>query len=223
MYSQPCSKNHRRARAATTLLTCTLAFALSGCASYWQSNHRSWRSDEAKASDADSRSLHGSGAEAPQNGGSSPFITAANDPNSQFGRNMGVREFESDWTYTERPAVPTGFSPHQRMQRLSFAVGATGLDREANGALMQVRDQLKANTRWHLVVVGMTDKDEEQGLNPGTLSDARAQTVKSWLVQQGIDADRITTVGFGSRYAVGDQFQPTTKRSDRRVEVWAFM
>jgi outer membrane protein OmpA-like peptidoglycan-associated protein len=222
MHPQSCSRNHRRAR-ATTLLTCTLAFALSGCASYWQSNHRSWRSDEAEASDAESGSLHGSSAQAQQYGGSSPFVTAGNDPNSQFGRNMGVREFESDWTYTERPAVPNGFSAHQRMQRLSFAVGATNLDREAHGALMQVRDQLKANTRWHLLVVGMTDRDEEQGLNPGRLSDARAQTVKTWLVQQGIDADRITTAGFGSRYAVGDQFQPMTKRSDRRVEIWAFM
>ena len=88
---------------------------------------------------------------------------------------------------------------------------------------MQVRDHLKANTRWHLLVVGMADKEQESGMNADRLSEKRAQTVKNWLLQQGIDADRISTTAFGSRYATGDQFQPMTMRSDRRVEVWAFM
>jgi outer membrane protein OmpA-like peptidoglycan-associated protein len=109
------------------------------------------------------------------------------------------------------------------VQRLSFAVGSTSLDREAHGALMQVRDQLMANTRSHLLVVGMADKEPESGVNADRLSEKRAQTVKNWLVQQGIEADRISTSAFGSRYATGDQFQPMTMRSDRRVELWAFM
>lgn len=203
------------------ILTCALASSLSGCVSYWESNHRSWRMGDGGDPSSEPASL-GSSTEA-QSYEQSPFVTASDTPGSEFGRNMGVREYASDWTYAESPAVPHGFQTHHRVQRLSFAVGATTLDREAHGALMQVRDQLKANTRWHLLVIGMADKERESGMNPDRLSERRAQTVKDWLVRQGIDPERISSSAFGSRYAVGDQFQPMTMRSDRRVEVWAFM
>jgi outer membrane protein OmpA-like peptidoglycan-associated protein len=212
------ARNERR-RWVATILASAVAIALSGCASYWESNRGSWRSGDTDASEPRTlRSTEDAHIQPP-----STFVTASNNPDSEFGRNMGVREFQSDWTYGEAPAVPGGFQTHQRVQRLSFAVGSAALDREAHGALMQVRDQLKANTRWHLLVVGMADKEQESGMNADRLSEKRAQTVKNWLLQQGIDADRISTTAFGSRYATGDQFQPMTMRSDRRVEVWAFM
>jgi len=200
------------------IVAAAVAVSLSGCAGYWESNRGSWR-QAADASDSPSPRA----AEATQVQPASPFITAADTPESEFGRNMGVREFQSEWIYAEAPAVPGSFETHRRVQRLSFAVGSTSLDREAHGALMQVRDQLKANSRWHLLVVGMADKEQESGKDADRLSQQRAQTVKNWLIQQGIDPQRISTSAFGSRYAVGDQFQPMTMRSDRRVEIWAFM
>jgi outer membrane protein OmpA-like peptidoglycan-associated protein len=55
------------------------------------------------------------------------------------------------------------------------------------------------------------------------LSRARADAVKRHLVNHGIDETRVTTMGLGSRYAVGGRFEPATVASDRRVELWAFM
>lgn len=132
-------------------------------------------------------------------------------------------EFVSHWDYQDPPAVPPGYHSVRRMQRFSFASGSSALNLESNGALREIVDDLKANTRWHVLVVGFTDAMGEANANQFDLSMDRAKAARGYLVRNGIDESRISTMAVGSRYAEGDQYEPATTASDRRVEVWAFM
>lgn len=132
-------------------------------------------------------------------------------------------EVVTEWSYQESPAVPAGYQPTRRLQRFSFAPGSATLNREAQGALLEIVDDLKVNTRWHLLAAGFTDRDGEVSGNPLELSTTRTKAVRTFLVERGIDESRISTMALGSRYAEGDQYQPAATASDRRVEVWAFM
>jgi outer membrane protein OmpA-like peptidoglycan-associated protein len=126
------------------------------------------------------------------------------------------------WPYEEIPNVPGELEAFRRVQRLSFPAGSNQINDEGRGALLEALPALKTNTRWHLLVVGFTDRGTET-TRARELSLARAETVKDWLLANGIEADCVTFSGFGSRYAEGDEYKPDTTASDRRVEIWAFM
>jgi len=130
---------------------------------------------------------------------------------------------ERDWPYEEAAAIQSvGVRPHARVQRLSFRPGSASLDLEAQGALRESLHDFESNTRWKIVIVGATDRNEARA-NPMHLCEQRTDVVKRWLVGQGVDGSRISTMSVGSGYAEGDEFSPTTMESDRRVDVWAFM
>ncbi|PIS27571.1 MAG: hypothetical protein COT43_09835 [Candidatus Marinimicrobia bacterium CG08_land_8_20_14_0_20_45_22] len=49
------------------------------------------------------------------------------------------------------------------------------------------------------------------------LSIQRAQTVKAYLVSQGIEQDRLTTVGYGKNRPVGDNETEDGRAMNRRI------
>lgn len=51
------------------------------------------------------------------------------------------------------------------------------------------------------------------------LSQARADAVRNYLLQQGIPAERITSVGLGQDYPVASNQTPEGRRQNRRVEL----
>lgn len=131
-------------------------------------------------------------------------------------------EVVSEWFYSEAANVPQGHKVHKRVQRVTFPSGSSALNTEGRGALRQTVEILKTNPRWHILIAGLADNQGETG-NPMQLCDARAKSVRSFLVDQGIEETRISTMALGSKYAEGDKFQPVTVASDRRAELWAFM
>jgi outer membrane protein OmpA-like peptidoglycan-associated protein len=108
------------------------------------------------------------------------------------------------------------------MQRVTFPSGSSALNTEGRGALRQTVETLKTNPRWHILIVGLADNQGETG-SPMKICGARAKTVRSYLINQGIKETRISTMALGSKYAEGDKYQPLTVASDRRAELWAFM
>lgn len=127
-----------------------------------------------------------------------------------------------EWPYAEAPAVPKAIRVHKRLQRVTFPAGSSALNGEARGALRETATLLKENPRWHILVVGLTDNRGETQ-SPMKLCNARANSVKAFLVDLGVAERRLSTMALGSKYAKGDKFQPTTVARDRRVELWAFM
>jgi len=126
------------------------------------------------------------------------------------------------WTYSEAPAVPSGLEVHELLKTVTFPQGSSSLNQEAKGALIEAVRELKTNTRWHVLVAGFTDNRGETG-NAAALSRARAEAAKSYLVSQGIPAERISIQALGSKYAEGGEFEPQQVARDRAAQLWVFM
>src|SRR5262245_22632186 len=79
---------------------------------------------------------------------------------------------------------------------VAFKVSSEELDQNARGALDGVATWLKADNKRILFLEGFADTtgDSESNL---VLSAKRADAVKAYLVEQGIEASRVATVGRG--------------------------
>jgi outer membrane protein OmpA-like peptidoglycan-associated protein len=67
-------------------------------------------------------------------------------------------------------------------------------------------------------IEGHTDNIGGEGYNQG-LSQRRAESVKTYLVTQGVDTGRLTATGMGEGTPVGDNKTATGRQQNRRVEV----
>lgn len=65
---------------------------------------------------------------------------------------------------------------------------------------------------------GHTDSDGEESANQ-ILSQKRAESVKNYLISQGIDANRMVAKGFGESNPVADNSTPQGKAQNRRTEI----
>ncbi len=68
------------------------------------------------------------------------------------------------------------------------------------------------------MIQGHTDNTGGTELNQ-TLSENRARSVKSYLMQQGIVISRMYDMGMGENYPVQDNATAAGKQANRRVEV----
>lgn len=68
-------------------------------------------------------------------------------------------------------------------------------------------------------VEGFTDASGSDAYNMG-LSERRAQSVKDYLVSQGVPTDRLLTVGFGeTRPRVDNAYDPINRRVEMRIKL----
>jgi outer membrane protein OmpA-like peptidoglycan-associated protein len=89
----------------------------------------------------------------------------------------------------------------------------------AQTKLNDVADALtKQDTDSTMVVEGHTDS-VGTAANNQTLSQNRAESVRTYLVSRGIAADRITATGFGPTRSIADNASPEGRANNRRVEI----
>ena len=69
-----------------------------------------------------------------------------------------------------------------------------------------------------IIAVGHTDSDGSDAMNQ-KLSVARAESVKTYLVSKGIEANRVYTEGKGEKSPVADNKTKEGKAKNRRVEI----
>lgn len=70
----------------------------------------------------------------------------------------------------------------------------------------------------NVLVEGHTDNTGSDAIN-NPLSQRRAQAVADYTTQQGVDASRITTQGYGSSQPIADNTTEAGKQANRRVEI----
>jgi len=104
-----------------------------------------------------------------------------------------------------------------RFNNLNFAVGSADI----SGSTTEVDNLaavLKAYPSIKVQVAGYTDNTGDAGKNK-TLSEARATSVMKHLVNQGIDAGRISAKGFGDANPVADNGTKEGRAQNRRIEI----
>ncbi|HMB41983.1 MAG TPA: OmpA family protein [Balneolaceae bacterium] len=99
-----------------------------------------------------------------------------------------------------------------------FAFDSSTIRETAKPTLAKVVRALANNPEKTLTVTGHTDSVGTEEYNQG-LSERRAASVKRYLVQSGIDEDRITTYGRGETQPLVPNESPEARMMNRRVEL----
>jgi peptidoglycan-associated lipoprotein len=122
----------------------------------------------------------------------------------------------------EVPATPpedTTMVPDasQVTQPVYFAFDDYTLSGEAQSQLGQLADYLKANGSAIVQIEGHCDERGSIEYNLA-LGERRAQSVKNYLVQLGVDTGRLTTISYGEEKPAADGHDESTWSRNRRAE-----
>jgi outer membrane protein OmpA-like peptidoglycan-associated protein len=102
---------------------------------------------------------------------------------------------------------------------LHFANGKAELGPDATAAIQKVADGLKGyQGDYSLVVSGHTSSVGGKALNK-SLSKLRADAVASVLIDAGVPASRVSTVGVGPDRPIADNETKEGQAKNRRVEI----
>jgi OOP family OmpA-OmpF porin len=116
------------------------------------------------------------------------------------------------------PPPPEPPKPMLVLKGTNFAFNSAELKPDAIAALGKTLESLKENPDLRITVNGYTDSIGPEAYNQ-QLSERRANSVKRFLVSEGIAADRIETQGFGESNPVADNDTDAGRAENRRVEV----
>jgi outer membrane protein OmpA-like peptidoglycan-associated protein len=103
-------------------------------------------------------------------------------------------------------------------EQVKFKTDSAEILPESDGVLTEVRDTMRAHPEIRKVrVEGHTDATGDPGYNK-ELSQRRAESVSNWLVQHGIDRNRLHSVGMGQERPIDTNATEEGRRNNRRVE-----
>lgn len=103
-------------------------------------------------------------------------------------------------------------------ENILFETGSSTLMSAAAPELEQLGRWLAEHPEYHAEIRGHTD-DVGDAADNQRLSEARAGVVRDALVRRGIDAARLTALGFGESQPVADNATAEGRRKNRRTEV----
>ena len=112
---------------------------------------------------------------------------------------------------TERGSVVT-------FGNVLFDLDKADLKPAAHSEVRKLARFLEEHPERKVLIEGFTDSTGSDSYNL-QLSQARADSVRHALVQAGVDASRIQTVGLGKAHPVSDNNSPASRAMNRRVEV----
>jgi outer membrane protein OmpA-like peptidoglycan-associated protein len=101
---------------------------------------------------------------------------------------------------------------------IRFDLDSDRLRPDSDPTLNALLEALKGHPDWHIAIEGHTDSQGSDSYNLD-LSTRRAQAVKNWLAEHGIDAARLRTSGKGESEPAADNATPQGRALNRRVVV----
>ena len=144
--------------------------------------------------------------------------------------NGGHIEFKYDYSatpaYIRNVRIAKGAVPlYDRMMTdgkfitygITFDVGKSVIKPESMGEINRIVQLMNDNPELKFEVQGHTDNTGNAASNQ-TLSEARAKAIVDKLVELGISADRLTSVGKGQSSPIADNSTEEGKAKNRRVE-----
>ncbi len=99
-----------------------------------------------------------------------------------------------------------------------FNVDSATLDGDGRSTLDQVSGVLGEYPKTAVVVQGHTDDTGSEEHNQ-SLSERRATSVKGYLVNRGVDPDRLSAIGYGEGYPVTANDSESGRQQNRRVDI----
>ncbi|HUR40901.1 MAG TPA: OmpA family protein [Verrucomicrobiae bacterium] len=102
------------------------------------------------------------------------------------------------------------------LRGVNFATGSAKLLPAAHDTLRSVASAMKANPKVEVEVNGHTDSVGEEAKNQ-RLSERRAQSVKAFLISEGVEENRLSTEGYGEGQPADTNDTPEGRANNRRV------
>ena len=127
-----------------------------------------------------------------------------------------ARELEQELSELKAKKTDRGFV--LTLGDVLFATGKADLMPGAQRTIDQLAAFLNKYPNKNVSVEGHTDSVGSEAYNM-TLSQHRAESVRSAIMARGISPDRITAKGFGELYPVASNDTPAGRQQNRRVEI----
>lgn len=102
---------------------------------------------------------------------------------------------------------------------INFALGKSSFKEDAYPTLKAITAILKEYPKASFVVEGHTDSTGTNNNFNQLLSERRAEKVVDYLVENGIAADRLNSIGFGENKPIESNMTEAGRTANRRVEV----
>lgn len=123
-----------------------------------------------------------------------------------------------DGFYVNVPMLPYGKDSKFVLENIFFDVDKSVLKPESITELNKLKTLLSNNLTLKIELGGHTDSDGDDKHNM-ILSDNRAKAVKDWLIENGIDANRLSHKGYGETQPIVPNDTAENKAKNRRTEV----
>ena len=115
------------------------------------------------------------------------------------------------------PVLQRALDAELRQGTLEFATGKALLGPAARPVLARLATLLQKSPEAKVEIVGHTDDVGTVARNQA-LSEARAEAVKAYLVEQGVSADRLSVRGEGESNPAGDNSTAAGRQRNRRID-----
>lgn len=136
-----------------------------------------------------------------------------------------------EYNTLEIPSIPAGYAFAEMqliieyhlpemvtLNGLNFETGKSQIRPESISQLNELADYLLRKENMSIAISGHTDDDGDPNKNL-VLSQQRADSVKKYLVDQGVAESRMKTKGYGSSKPVADNANAEGKAKNRRTEI----
>ena len=102
--------------------------------------------------------------------------------------------------------------------RIHFATGKFDIPSGAEAVLSDVAKAMKDYPNWTVRIEGFTDHVGSKSFNK-KLSQDRANSVMNWLIDHGVNKNRLSAKGYGESRPVADNDSEDGRAQNRRVEI----
>lgn len=122
------------------------------------------------------------------------------------------------------PGTPAGFKvdsdgcPLKATLHLNFLFNSSKVDAKGTAEVNDFATFLKESPAYKATIVGHTDSIGTDAYNQ-KLSEKRAETVKSMLIQDGVESNRLSSMGEGEKMPVASNKTKAGRAENRRIEV----